>query len=32
VKGYDSFQRIKRKADFIIPLHDDGHLNEKAIG
>jgi N-acyl homoserine lactone hydrolase len=32
VKGYDSFLRIRKEADIIIPLHDAAHMGEKIIG
>jgi N-acyl homoserine lactone hydrolase len=32
VKGYDSFIRIKKEADIILPLHDPGLMNEAVIG
>lgn len=31
LQGYDSFLRIKRQADIIIPLHDAAYMGEEAI-
>jgi len=31
-QGYDSFMRIKKEADIIIPLHDASHMEGDAIG
>jgi N-acyl homoserine lactone hydrolase len=32
LQGYDSFLRVKREADMIIPLHDSAYMNEAVIG
>ena len=32
IQGYDSFLRIKKQADIIIPLHDAAHMTGEAIG